>query len=168
MDPFVNPNKIISNSFGGGNNNGNVSQNTDIFGAIGTLISSSNMNSFGSNLSPSTSPHTSSSTSSSHSIVCGRCDVSALSRCLDCNDALCDDCVNIHQKNSFTKDHYVIGMGKVTPVGGISLNSGPNEFNSLTDPQCDVHGEILRYLCETCKLIVCQECTLVSSCQLHE
>lgn len=29
-----------------------------------------------------------------------------------------------------------------------------------SDQQCDIHGEMLRYVCLSCKKIVCQECTL--------
>lgn len=163
MDPFSNPNKIISSPYSNqiSHNNNGIGNSTDLYGAIGTLIPGSNATI----LSPSTSPHTSSSNSSSHSIVCGRCEASAISRCLDCNDALCDDCVNLHKHNSFTKDHYIIGMGKITPelahlgrAGGISFGT-VNEIN-LNDPQCDIHYEVYRYLCETCKKLVCQECTL--------
>jgi len=57
------------------------------------------------NLILSTSPQTSSSGSSLHCIsslggvVCGRCDVHAISRCFDCNDALCDECVKANRRN---------------------------------------------------------------------
>lgn len=33
-------------------------------------------------------------------------------------------------------------------------------MHSSNEPQCEIHGEALRFLCETCKKIVCQECTL--------
>lgn len=163
LDPYVAQNKVIPNTFGNIGNNGNsvpnATQGADIFGAIGTIIATNTMNQFG-QITPSTSPHTNTSSSnassSSHSTQCGRCDSLSFSRCLDCNDVLCDDCVNIHKNNTFTKEHYIIGMG-LNPIGG-----GP--FNATNDVghemQCELHGEILRYLDESCRKIVCQECTL--------
>jgi tripartite motif-containing protein 71 len=44
----------------------------------------------------------------------------------------------------------------ISPIGSsVNIANG-----SSTDPQCDIHGEILRYVCESCKKVVCQECTL--------
>lgn len=138
----------------------------NVLGAIGTSVNgnSHNHDLFGSSsLTPSTSPQTSSS-SSSHcitsnaAIVCGRCEIQAGSRCLDCNDALCEPCSQSHLNNSFSRDHCVVPLSTLSPIGSstsFSLNGSPS-----SDPQCDVHGEVLRYICETCKKIVCQECTL--------
>ena len=64
--------------------------------------------------------------------------------------------------NTFTKQHALVGLGKITPIGSISSNSVMhNVIHSSNEPQCDFHkDEPLRFLCETCKKIVCQECTL--------
>jgi tripartite motif-containing protein 71 len=66
--------------------------------------------------------------------------------------------------NAFTKQHALVGLGKITPIGSIS-NSASCLMHSASlhvsnEPQCDSHAEPLRFLCETCKKIVCQECTL--------
>ena len=42
-----------------------------------------------------------------------------------------------------------------SPIGSIINISG----GSTNSEHCDIHGEILRYLCESCKKVVCQECT---------
>ena len=122
-----------------------------------------NSNTKARNLSPSTSPHTNSSSSSSQSVFCGHCDSNAINRCLDCNDVFCVDCVNEHTMNAFTKQHTIVGLGKITPIGSVTSNlihHSVNIHSSSNEPQCDIHREALRFLCETCKKIVCQECTL--------
>lgn len=115
------------------------------------------------NLSPSTSPHTNSSSSSSQSVFCGHCDNNAINRCLDCNDVFCAECFTEHTMNAFTKQHTVVGLGKITPIGSVTSSlhmMHSSNIHSSNEPQCDIHGEALRFLCETCKIIVCQECTL--------
>jgi hypothetical protein len=66
--------------------------------------------------------------------------------------------------NAFTKQHALVGLGKITPIGSISNSASCLMHNASihvsNEPQCDSHGEPLRFLCETCKKIVCQECTL--------
>jgi hypothetical protein len=94
-----------SNSLGaigtiGGSSLSHHALNSDILGAIGA----------GLNLTPSTSPQTSSSTGSN--LACGRCDTHASSRCLDCNDILCGDCVEEHRRNNFTREHCLVGLSK--------------------------------------------------------
>lgn len=114
-------------------------------------------------ISPSTSPRTNSSSSSgSQSVYCGHCESNAVSRCLDCNDVFCPECMNDHITNSFTKQHNIVGLGnRITPIGSISTASMQHSvMHSSNEPQCEIHGEALRFLCETCKKIVCQECTL--------
>jgi hypothetical protein len=43
-------------------------------------------------------------------IACGRCDINASNRCLDCNDVLCSDCVEEHRRNNFTREHCLVGL----------------------------------------------------------
>lgn len=114
------------------------------------------------NISRNTSPHTNSSSSSSQSVFCGHCDNNAINRCLDCNDVFCSECINDHIMNVYTKHHTIVGLGKITPIGSASSSSVLHSVNiqSANEPQCETHGEALRFLCETCKKIVCQECSL--------
>ena len=155
-----------------------------------------------SSFSPSTSPLTSSGSPSSGCIStfignhCGRCDQAATSRCLDCNDVLCEDCVHYHVQMPFNQEHCIIPLNNVSPIGStVSLNAGagspsnqmvgsngtggsngttnnnnshfPNQQQqqvqhqaAANEPQCEIHREVIRYVCETCKKLVCQECTL--------
>lgn len=159
-------------SSGGGHLAHAVTSANEIFGVIGSSCASH------AQLTPGTSPQTNSSNGShcpsSVGAICGRCDTHASSRCLDCNDVLCEDCTQLHGKNAFTKDHCVISINTISPIGsaacmvpgnghGSGNGSGPSNgpmAAGLSEPHCDVHGEVLRYLCESCKKVVCQECTL--------
>lgn len=167
----MNGNSLFSNildPFNGGRGSGNGVINTfsnysiDSSNPIDIFCSSSNTKIR--NVSRSTSPRTNSSSSSgSQSIYCGHCDSNAVSRCLDCNDCFCTDCVNEHMTNSFTKQHNIVGLSnRITPIGSISSSSMHHtvSIHSSNEPQCEIHGEKLRFLCETCKQVVCQECTL--------
>ncbi|XP_052861042.1 protein wech [Anopheles cruzii] len=157
---------------GSGNGGGGSSAASEILGAIGTASH---------HMTPSTSPQTNSSNGShcpsSVGAICGRCDTHASSRCLDCNDVLCEDCTVLHGKNAFTKEHCVIAITTISPIGsapcllggggvasggiiGSGASGGCLGAGVLSEPHCDVHGEVLRYLCESCKKVVCQECTL--------
>lgn len=166
----MNGNSLFSNILdpfnGRGSNNGAMSSFNkynidtsipiDIFGNSGGVVKTRN-------ISPSTSPlTTNSSSSSSQSVFCSHCDNNATNRCLDCNDIFCAECVNEHAMNPFTKQHQIIGLGKITPIGSVSsaLLLHSVNIHSTNEPQCEQHGEVLRFLCETCKKIVCQECTL--------
>lgn len=119
-----------------------------VLGAIGTQSTTHELGAVGTGqLTPSTSPQTNSSESSAHcvlsyAIACGHCNGQATSRCLECNDALCDDCVAIHHGHVLYRDHCVFPLSNLSPIGstaGISVGS-PNQG----DPQCDIHGEVLR------------------------
>lgn len=155
MDPY-------NNGRGSGVLNSFSNYNIDSSNPIDIFCNSGNKQTR--HISPSTSPRTNSSSSSgSQSIFCGHCDNNAVNRCLDCNDVFCSECINDHMKNPFTKQHNIIGLGnRITPIGSISAASMQHSvsLHSSNEPQCDVHCEALRFLCETCKKIVCQECTL--------
>lgn len=140
-------------------NNYNIESSTpiDIFGNNGASQMRNN--------TPKTSPQTDSSASSSPVVFCVHCDETAASRCLDCNDVYCADCINKHLNlNAFTSQHTVVGLGKITPIGSAPTNSIFHNFDILSmtmnEQQCEIHNEALRFLCETCKKVVCQECTL--------
>lgn len=161
----MNGNSLFSNILDPFNrSNGNFNFSMDPSNPI-DIFSSRSDNTKARNISPSTSPHTSSSASSSQSVdVCGHCGNNAVQRCLDCNDVFCPDCCSEHSQNTFTKQHALVGLGKITPIGSISSNSMMHSVNihQQNEPQisCEIHGEAMRFLCETCKKIVCQECTL--------
>lgn len=164
----MNGNSLFSNlldPFNNGRGSGNVLSSFNNF----NIDSSNPIDIFGNNgaskirnLSPSTSPQTNSSSSSSQSVFCGHCDSNAINRCLDCNDVFCSECLHEHTMNAFTKQHTIVGLGKITPIGSVTATSMMHsvQMHSANEPQCEIHMEALRFLCETCKKIVCQECTM--------
>ncbi|XP_053652032.2 E3 ubiquitin-protein ligase TRIM71-like [Cherax quadricarinatus] len=128
--------------------------------------------------------------------LCASCDdrQAATSRCRDCNDALCDNCVRAHQRVRLTKDHFIvrlpnedgnngIGSSGNGNLGGVrthyqednchsphSLASPPPAISSHSSPHqsvvyCNMHdGEVIRLYCEMCNAAICRECTLRDHC----
>uniref|UniRef100_A0A452HS48 E3 ubiquitin-protein ligase TRIM71 n=1 Tax=Gopherus agassizii TaxID=38772 RepID=A0A452HS48_9SAUR len=64
---------------------------------------------------------------------CSSCDEgnAASSRCLDCQEHLCDNCVRAHQRVRLTKDHFI-----------------------------ERFGGVLHFYCDTCSVPICRECTM--------
>ncbi|KAG4076721.1 hypothetical protein HA402_002008 [Bradysia odoriphaga] len=134
-----------------------------VLGPIGTQSTNHDLGAVGTNpLTPSSSPPSNSSPGSVHggllSMVCGRCEMQASNRCLDCNDLLCETCVAKHQNHLPFQEHCVVLLSNLSPIGSIA-NSIANGSPTQNEPQCDSHSEVLRYVCEQCNKIVCQECT---------
>ncbi|XP_040596122.1 E3 ubiquitin-protein ligase TRIM71 [Mesocricetus auratus] len=105
---------------------------------------------------------------------CSSCDEgnAASSRCLDCQEHLCDNCVRAHQRVRLTKDHY-IERGPPGPSAASAaqqLGLGPPfagaPFSILSVfPErlgfCQHHDEeVLHLYCDTCSVPICRECTL--------
>lgn len=97
-------------------------------------------------------------------MVCGYCPSNAQIRCIDCSDVLCESCLNNHSMNPVTKDHCVVAIRSISPIGtssGSASASPPIAPAAAIDVgNCGTHNEILRYVCEQCIVMVCQECTL--------
>lgn len=99
----------------------------------------------------------------SNSNVCGSCDrLTPENHCHDCSDSLCDRCVVLHMRNFSNKNHTVQKINNISPPNALSRIP---RFPSPRRPadienQCDIHYEVLRYVCESCKIIICQECSL--------
>lgn len=111
-------------------------------------------------MTPSTSPQTSASSVMSNGIVaCGRCDTLAGFRCIHCNDMFCEDCVIAHKEIFTNRDHRIVSLNP-SPVSLGASNSKFTDKQSNFEYQCFTHNEDFRYLCESCKKVVCQECTL--------
>ncbi|XP_032157267.1 E3 ubiquitin-protein ligase TRIM71 [Neovison vison] len=105
---------------------------------------------------------------------CSSCDEgnAASSRCLDCQEHLCDNCVRAHQRVRLTKDHYIergppgpaaaaaaqqLGLGPPFPGAPFSILSVFPERLGF----CQHHDdEVLHLYCDTCSVPICRECTL--------
>ncbi|XP_018783101.1 PREDICTED: protein wech isoform X1 [Bactrocera latifrons] len=114
-----------------------------------------------------------SESSSNSSMNCGWCEVSASIRCIDCNEFMCNNCLQEHRKSPVFANHAIVALP--TPIGtassptsGVSsatLTAGPPVAPPVAPPPspsyiCDQHNEMLRYVCDSCKKLVCQCCTL--------
>lgn len=95
---------------------------------------------------------------------CSGCDEGnrASSRCRDCNELLCDNCVWAHQRVRLTKDHAIVNF---TADRQSHMMPGPHNNNGTgagpVSYCCDRHDrEVLRLYCETCSQALCRECTM--------
>uniref|UniRef100_A0A2K6UX88 E3 ubiquitin-protein ligase TRIM71 n=1 Tax=Saimiri boliviensis boliviensis TaxID=39432 RepID=A0A2K6UX88_SAIBB len=96
----------------------------------------------------------------------------ASSRCLDCQEHLCDNCVRAHQRVRLTKDHYIErgppGAGAAAAAQQLGLGPpfpGPPFSILSVFPErlgfCQHHDdEVLHLYCDTCSVPICRECTM--------
>ncbi|KAH8401959.1 hypothetical protein KR009_008923 [Drosophila setifemur] len=105
-------------------------------------------------------PKMSPESSNNSSISCGWCEVSASIRCLECNEFMCNDCLREHRNSPLSSNHSIVSLP--TPIG--ASPTGGNSVSAHTPPSgnfiCDIHNEMLRYVCDYCRKLVCQCCTL--------
>ena len=82
---------------------------------------------------------------------CESCDenVAASSRCFECSDFLCDNCVEAHRRVRFTKLHRVVSV----------TNLSADDLRRM--PRCSTHAhEAVKMFCKQCKKLVCRSCIL--------
>lgn len=104
----------------------------------------------------------------SNANVCGSCDrLTPENHCYDCSDSLCNRCVALHMRNFSNKNHTVQKIASISPPNALNRltprfpPSPPQQHRTVdVENQCDIHYELLRYVCESCKIIICQECSL--------
>ncbi|XP_078609465.1 E3 ubiquitin-protein ligase TRIM71-like isoform X1 [Branchiostoma floridae x Branchiostoma japonicum] len=88
----------------------------------------------------------------------------ATSRCRDCNEYLCDNCVLAHQRVRLTKDHFILRLqpdGGTRPAPGLVGPPMSVQVAERVACFCAVHeSEIVRLFCDTCRLPICRECTM--------
>ncbi|XP_065688748.1 E3 ubiquitin-protein ligase TRIM71 [Patagioenas fasciata] len=104
---------------------------------------------------------------------CSSCDEgnTASSRCLDCQEHLCDNCVRAHQRVRLTKDHFIerfsaaAAGGSAAPLA-LSPPYPASPYNILSvfpdrASYCQHHDdEVLHFYCDTCSVPICRECTM--------
>ncbi|KAJ8297510.1 hypothetical protein KUTeg_024041 [Tegillarca granosa] len=69
------------------------------------------------------------------------------SKCMECEEYLCEQCVKAHQALEKTKDHNIVAL------------SPENESGTLVCPNHD--GNSLCFYCTACETAVCEDCTAV-------
>ena len=84
------------------------------------------------------------------------------SRCRDCSEVLCDNCVRAHLRVRLTKDHYIHRFDE-SGYNSVLIDMFQKHPNSVTPPDnntfCDFHfTEVVRLFCETCTSAICGEC----------
>lgn len=89
-----------------------------------------------------------------NAILCTGCsDTSeAISRCAECSEFLCIQCISAHRRIRITKDH------KITPLDSLRYDK-----TAIHRPVfCPEHEpELFTYYCEACEDLICKECTIL-------
>ena len=89
--------------------------------------------------------------------LCELCDGGneALHRCLDCTQNICSNCKKIHLRSKATSNHNVATLDDIRE--GKATVKRPEEAST-----CQKHkGEINRFYCEPCQVLICRDCTVV-------
>ena len=89
-------------------------------------------------------------------IPCNSCEskAPAVSRCIECKQYLCRECLTAHGKWPVLKKHTVFTMEE--------LVNPENQDKTREKSTCEKHeNETLKYYCETCKKLVCIDCVLL-------
>ncbi|XP_072035685.1 uncharacterized protein [Amphiura filiformis] len=79
----------------------------------------------------------------------------AVQRCVECNDFLCNRCVEVHKSVRVLQKHQLVTLDE--------LRSGKPTIHNLPEQEtCSKHkGEVLRFYCETCDEPICRDCCVV-------
>ena len=86
------------------------------------------------------------------SIKCQSCKAQepAASRCVSCEKYLCQKCLTVHNNWSAFEDHVVLTVEE--------LSKPENQSKARGKPRCEKHNKVLKFYCETCKVLVCRYC----------
>ncbi|XP_028391919.1 uncharacterized protein LOC114516591 [Dendronephthya gigantea] len=74
----------------------------------------------------------------------------AASRYISCEKYLCGKCLEIHNNWADFEDHVVLALEE--------LAKPENRARAKGKPRCEKHDKILKFYCETCKVLVCRYC----------
>ena len=87
--------------------------------------------------------------------VCTRCkDAHALSKCTDCDELLCAECVNVHATDD---RHHIMSLSDLA----LSQSDDGDVMSKSTMLVCPKHdGQSLDFYCADCETVVCEDCTL--------
>ncbi|XP_031624094.1 protein wech [Contarinia nasturtii] len=127
------------------------------FGAIGAQLSAnlSSFNDFAASLKFNTS-----SSFLFNPNVCGSCErFTPENHCFDCSDSLCNQCLALHMRHFANKNHTIQRI--IGPQNSFNrMPRLPSPCHLDAENRCNIHYEELRYVCESCKNLICQECSL--------
>ena len=79
---------------------------------------------------------------------------SAISKCVSCDKFLCGKCLDAHNNWSDFDDHVVLTIE--------DLAKPENRSKARGKPRCEKHNKVLKFYCETCKVLVCRYCVDVN------
>ncbi|XP_067365291.1 uncharacterized protein trim33l isoform X2 [Channa argus] len=94
---------------------------------------------------------------------CNSCDAPSFSGwCLDCHEALCEDCVSAHRRVSVTRSHRLLNH----PPAGPRTTTCQRVIGDPSTPPtkfCRLHpSEPLKLFCLTCNQLTCRDCQLMT------
>ena len=89
-------------------------------------------------------------------IKCQSCNAKdpATSKCLSCDKFLCGKCLEAHSNFPALTDHVVLTMEE--------LAKPENQAKARGKPRCEKHNKVLKFYCETCRVLVCRYCVDVN------
>ena len=83
-------------------------------------------------------------------VICDNCTTAdATGHCKECNQFLCQECVDMHKKWARFATHKLLSLAD---------NATPASPVSLAKQNCSVHGNPLELFCKTCEDVVCRSC----------
>ncbi|KAL3890882.1 hypothetical protein ACJMK2_003154 [Sinanodonta woodiana] len=81
----------------------------------------------------------------------------ACSRCLDCDENLCQTCCSVHEKSKASRNH------KISDLGTLDIERKERKEKIRQRIFCDQHPEDeCRLFCRDCKVLICLMCKAVS------
>ena len=95
-------------------------------------------------------------------IKCQSCNAkdSATSKCLSCDKFLCGKCLEAHNNFPALTKHVVLTIEE--------LAKPENRAKARGKPRCEKHNKVLKFYCETCKILVCRYCVDVNHPRLED
>ncbi|XP_028416258.1 E3 ubiquitin-protein ligase TRIM33-like [Dendronephthya gigantea] len=85
-------------------------------------------------------------------VKCQSCKANAPAaiRCVSCEKYLCQKCLQAHNNRPDFEDHVLLTMEE--------LSKPENRAKAKGKPRCEKHDKVLKFYCETCKVLVCRYC----------
>ena len=89
-------------------------------------------------------------------IKCQSCKAkhTATSRCISCENYLCEKCLEAHNNWPAFEDHVVLTTEE--------LAKPENRAKAREKPRCEKHDKVMKLYCETCKVLACRHCADVN------